>query len=91
MVKFRYSFTSQAKPKTLRDLEGTVLDSNNKGHLLVPEGSANGFLTLSEAAVFIYKCIKPYAASHQHTFKSNDQTTCIKWPFQKKFKYFIEK
>jgi dTDP-4-dehydrorhamnose 3,5-epimerase len=58
----------------------TVLSGHNRHILWVPEGFAHGFLTLSESAVFVYKCTDRYTPQHERTLIWNDAALGIEWP-----------
>ena len=46
----------------------------------IPPGCAHGFLVLSEAAGFCYKCSDYYAPQHERTLRWNDPALGIDWP-----------
>lgn len=46
--------------KTFMEHFGIILDSTKKNQLFVPRGFAHSFLTLSEKAIFSYKCDNYY-------------------------------
>lgn len=56
------------------------LSDVNKRQLFVPRGFAHGFLTLSEEAVFLYKCDSFYVPNCEGAFRWNDPTINIQWP-----------
>lgn len=56
------------------------LSDENKRQLFVPRGFAHGFLTLSEEAIFQYKCDAYYVPNHEGAFQWNDATVNIPWP-----------
>lgn len=56
------------------------LSDENKRQLFVPRGFAHGFLTLSEKAIFQYKCDAYYVPNHEGAFIWNDPTVNIQWP-----------
>jgi len=58
----------------------TILSGKNRHILWVPEGFAHGFLTLSESAVFVYKCTDKYSPQHERTLIWNDPALGIEWP-----------
>lgn len=54
--------------------------SESNGHMLyVPVGYAHGFLTLSDEAVFMYKCTKEYSLSDSRGIIWNDPDLAINW------------
>lgn len=59
---------------------GATLSADNKHQLWVPPGFAHGFLVLSEAAEFVYKCTDYYAPQHERTLIWNDPDVGIEWP-----------
>jgi dTDP-4-dehydrorhamnose 3,5-epimerase len=56
-----------------------VLSCENKRMFFIPEGFAHGFLTLSEIAVFSYKCSNLYAPKYEGGFAWNDPVLKIEW------------
>lgn len=56
------------------------LSDANKRQLFIPRGFAHGFLTLSEIAIFNYKCDSYYVPNHEGAFCWNDPTIGIHWP-----------
>ena len=59
---------------------GHELSAANKHLLWVPPGFAHGFVTLSEAADFLYKCTTLYAPAHDRGIAWNDPAIGIDWP-----------
>ena len=59
---------------------GEILSAENKKQLWIPEGSAHGFLVLSETAEFLYKTTDYYAPAHEGCLRWDDPTLGIKWP-----------
>lgn len=59
---------------------GEVLSSKNKKQLWIPEGFAHGFVTLSEAAEFLYKTTDFYAPEYERSICWEDTSIGIKWP-----------
>lgn len=59
---------------------GSILSSENKKQLWVPEGFAHGFVTLSETAEFLYKTTDFYSPAHERAIRWNDETIGIQWP-----------
>jgi len=55
------------------------LSEENKFQLYVPRGFAHGFVTLSEDAVFAYKCDNYYAPEHEAGIMFNDKDLAIDW------------
>jgi dTDP-4-dehydrorhamnose 3,5-epimerase len=56
-----------------------VLSDENKKQLLIPRGFAHGFLTLSDEAVFNYKCDNYYSKEHDSGILWNDKAIGIEW------------
>ena len=59
---------------------GETLSAENKKQLWIPEGFAHGFLTLSEAAEFLYKTTNDYAPEYEHSIHWDDTSIGIEWP-----------
>lgn len=59
---------------------GVTLTDDNNRLFYVPEGFAHGFLTLSETAVFSYKCTDFYYPEYEDGIIWNDETLNIDWP-----------
>jgi dTDP-4-dehydrorhamnose 3,5-epimerase len=62
--------------------QATRLSAENKRQFYVPPGFAHGFLVLSEAALFHYKCTDFYLPQHEMTLRWNDPALAIQWPLQ---------
>ena len=56
-----------------------VLNDENHWLLYVPRGFAHGFVTLSETAVFCYKCDNFYHKESESGIVYNDATLSIDW------------
>jgi len=56
-----------------------ILSQKNKKQLLIPRGFAHGFATLSETAVFNYKCDNIYHKSSEHGISPLDESLDIDW------------
>lgn len=56
-----------------------VLSSDNKKQLFIPRGFAHGFLTLSEEAIFFYKCDNYYDKASEGGIIYNDPFLNIDW------------
>ncbi|NHQ59172.1 dTDP-4-dehydrorhamnose 3,5-epimerase [Chlorobium sp. BLA1] len=56
-----------------------LLDGDRKNMMWVPKGFAHGFVVLSEAAVFAYKCDNYYTPSHDAGIMWNDPALGIDW------------
>ena len=59
---------------------GAELSEENKRQMWVPPGFAHGFLTLSDAADFLYKTTDYYAPQFERCIAWNDPTLAIAWP-----------
>lgn len=59
---------------------GVELSEENKRQMWVPPGFAHGFLTLSEAADFLYKTTDYYAPQFERCIAWNDPALAIAWP-----------
>lgn len=67
------------------------LSEDNKKQLLIPRGFAHGFLTLTETAVFHYKCDNFYSAEHDSGIFWNDESVGIQWQLPESELIFSEK
>ena len=59
---------------------GVELSEENKKMFLVPEGFAHGLLSLTEGAVFSYKCNDYYHPGDEGGIAWNDPKVGIQWP-----------
>ena len=59
---------------------GTILSSENRRQLYIPEGFAHGFCVLSEVADVIYKCSDVYYPEDDHGILWSDSEINIDWP-----------
>ena len=59
---------------------GTVLSSENRQQIFVPEGFAHGFCVLSETADVMYKCTDFYAPGDEYGVHWADPAIKIDWP-----------
>ena len=57
----------------------TKLSSENKKQLFIPRGCAHGFVTLSEEAIFFYKCDNFYNKASEGGVLYNDPEFAIDW------------
>jgi dTDP-4-dehydrorhamnose 3,5-epimerase len=57
-----------------------ILSSDNKKQLYIPEGFANGFLTLSETSEYLYKTTDFYHPESERCILWNDVILNIEWP-----------
>jgi dTDP-4-dehydrorhamnose 3,5-epimerase len=58
---------------------GVLLNDENKRMFWVPPGFAHGFVVLSEAADFLYKCTDFYAPQFERSLLWNDPALGIDW------------
>jgi len=58
---------------------GEVLSSDNKRMMWVPAGFGHGFVTLSDAAEFLYKTTDFYAPEHERCIRWDDPALAIDW------------
>ncbi|MBQ9042203.1 MAG: dTDP-4-dehydrorhamnose 3,5-epimerase [Eggerthellaceae bacterium] len=59
---------------------GAVLSAENRRQLFIPRGFAHGFLVLSEAAEFCYKCDDVYHSGDEGGYMWDDPAIGIEWP-----------
>ncbi len=71
----------RARSTTLGRWYGARLSSENKRQLYVPPGFAHGFLVMSDAALFAYKCTEYYRPDCERVLRWNDPDIGIEWPF----------
>jgi len=57
-----------------------ILSGEKQNQFYIPEGFAHGFLVLSDAALFAYKCTDFYNPEDEHGIIWNDPKINIKWP-----------
>ena len=55
------------------------LSGENNLQLFIPAGFAHGFVTLSETAIFSYKCSNFYSKEHEGGIRFNDSKLNIDW------------
>ncbi len=60
--------------------EGCELSAENHHQLYLPPGLAHGFVVLSEAAAFHYKCTDIYRPDDEAGIVWNDPALAIAWP-----------
>ncbi|GGX19554.1 dTDP-4-dehydrorhamnose 3,5-epimerase [Aquimarina muelleri] len=65
--------------KTYKKYFSIILNDHNNLQLFIPRGFAHGFLTLSESAVFAYKCDNYYCQSAESGIIYNDPDIEIDW------------
>ncbi len=59
---------------------GATLSQHNKRQMWIPPGFGHAYLTLSDQAVFSYKCSEYYYPEDQYTLQWNDPDVAIEWP-----------
>ncbi len=65
--------------KTFGQHVAIELSEENKRQLFIPKGFAHGFITLSETAVFAYKCDNYYHKDSERCILYNDSAFNIDW------------
>ena len=65
---------------TFGKYHGEILSAENKKQFLIPKGFAHGFLVLSDAAEFCYKCDDFYHPGDEGGMAWNDPAIGIDWP-----------
>lgn len=60
----------------------TILSAEKPRQILIPEGFAHGFCTLSTQATVIYKCTRPYRPGDQCGIAFDDPSLGIDWPVE---------
>ncbi|EQB8042979.1 dTDP-4-dehydrorhamnose 3,5-epimerase [Aeromonas hydrophila] len=64
---------------------GVHLSGENKRQLWIPEGFAHGFVTLTDAAEFLYKTTDYYHCESEGAITWNDIELKIQWPIDSVF------
>ena len=62
---------------------GTTLSAENKRQFYIPEGFAHGFVVLSDAALFAYKCTDRYNGQAEGSVLWSDPEIGIEWPIER--------
>ena len=65
---------------TFGEWAAVTLSAQNKRQFYVPEGFAHGFLVMSDAALFAYKCTARYNARAEASVLWSDPEIGISWP-----------
>lgn len=60
--------------------EGVILSAENRRQFFIPRGFAHGFLVLSDAAEFCYKCDDVYHPHDEGGLAWDDPAIGIEWP-----------
>lgn len=60
--------------------EGVVLSAENRRQFFIPRGFAHGFLVLSDAAEFCYKCDDVYRPGDEGGIAWDDADIAVRWP-----------
>lgn len=60
-----------------------VLDDEKHNQLFIPRGFAHGFITLTERAIFSYKCDNYYHQASESGIIYNDPTLSLDWQLDK--------
>ena len=68
-----------------------ILDDVKREQLFVPRGFAHGFITLSRASIFAYKCDNYYDSASESGIIYNDATLSLDWHLPKKDLIISEK
>jgi dTDP-4-dehydrorhamnose 3,5-epimerase len=61
---------------------GATLTAEKGSQMFIPEGFAHGFLTLSDVAIFSYKCTNFYNKAGEKTIRWDDPDIGIIWPLK---------
>lgn len=77
--------------KTYGKVFSIILSAENKKQLLVPTGMAHGYSTLSDDAVFLYKCNDYYAPDYEAGIRYDDEKLNIDWMLPKNEMIISEK
>lgn len=64
---------------TLGKYVAVTLSAENKKQFWIPAGFAHGFVTLSDSALFAYKCTSPYNKEADRGILWNDSELAIDW------------
>jgi len=67
------------------------LSGQNHSMLYIPRGMAHGFLTLSEEAIFLYKCDNYYHKMAERGIRHDDPDLGINWEYPEKSLILSEK
>ncbi len=70
----------RSESKTYGQWYGVELSAENKKQFYIPEGFAHGLLTLTDEAVFCYKCTDFYHPGDEGGIAWNDPEVGVVWP-----------
>lgn len=70
----------RAGSRTFGKWEGVILSSENRRQFFIPKGFAHGFLVLSDACIFAYKCDDVYHKNDEGGLMFDDANVGIEWP-----------
>lgn len=59
---------------------GDILSAENKRQLWIPKGFGHAYYTISEKAIFVYKCTEFYHPQDQYSLDWSDEKLGINWP-----------
>lgn len=59
-----------------------ILTAENQRSLLIPEGFAHGFQTLTNDCELIYLHTAPYSKDHESALNPVDNKVCVTWPLE---------
>lgn len=62
---------------------GEILSADNMRQIWIPPGFAHGFVTLSEAAEFVYKTTEYYSLPHERCIRWDDPEIAVEWPIDR--------
>ncbi|MEO6913166.1 MAG: dTDP-4-dehydrorhamnose 3,5-epimerase [Candidatus Baltobacteraceae bacterium] len=65
---------------TYKQWLGFELSAENHRQVYIPPGVAHGFLTLSDAAIVMYKQTATYDSAHERAISWQDPSVAIAWP-----------
>lgn len=72
----------RADSPTHRRWVGTELSAENGRALLIPEGVAHGFLTLTDDTDVLYQIAPRFEPGHEAGVRWNDPAFAVQWPFE---------
>ena len=77
---FDVAIDLRRKSKTFLQWHGSILSENNKISLVIPEGFAHGFQSLTDNCELLYLHTAPYNPEFERVLNPMDSTLGIKWP-----------